>query len=653
MTGRIVDLRRLGLFLCVAVSISAPLGLLAPAALGQSIKLNGPLVLDGDVDVEYQISPDGNAVLYTADQDVDGEFELFSVPIGGGTATKLNDPLVVGGDVLRFFDVSSDSSRVVYNADQDVDSWFEAYSVPIGGGTVTKLNGPLPAEDDFLSVSPHISPDSSTVVYRAPQDTLHLHELYSVPIGGGAITKLNVPISPPDTVFLEGVSPDSSTVVYGVGPSGNDDRLYSVPIAGGTSTRLNGPLAGDDLTAWITPDSSTVVYWADQDMIDNHEVYSVPIGGGTVVKLNDPTHFPNRPTISPDSSMVVYVSRGLHSVPVGGGPVTTLSPLADNRYAISPDSSTVVFVDDVFNGIGPDDIYSVPIGGGTATKIGSALTFGDILDFDISPDSQTVVYRADGLNEPAQLFSVPIGGGPMTSLDEGTSDWAISPDGARVAFTNGGDLFSIPIGGGTPGKVNGPLVSGGSVRDYLFSPDSATIVYRADQDTDGVFELFAADAAGVIPPPPPPPPPPPVQLDVTAVHLGGGLIQYTLEIVNELGGNVAAQVSAQGNINQVISAFFGDVDIQSNADIADGFDAIYQGAGGKSADSWWNDLDFGTNNPPFGGAQGGEVGSTLFQFSAGTFGSPGGRSERHALGPGCDRRSSHGGTPGRLSRGPR
>ena len=41
------------------------------------------------------------------------------------------------------FLISPDSSRVVYRADQQTNEVFELYSVPLDGGSVTRLNGSL------------------------------------------------------------------------------------------------------------------------------------------------------------------------------------------------------------------------------------------------------------------------------------------------------------------------------------------------------------------------------------------------------------------------------------------------------------------------------------------------------------------------------
>ena len=98
---------------------------------------------------------------------------------------QLNENRALVGDVLDY-QVSPDGSTVVYRADQDADNVSELYSVPIGGGAVTKLNGALVIYGDVQSV--HIIPNGSTMVSRADQDTDQVFELYSVPIGGRAST---------------------------------------------------------------------------------------------------------------------------------------------------------------------------------------------------------------------------------------------------------------------------------------------------------------------------------------------------------------------------------------------------------------------------------------------------------------------------------
>jgi len=98
-----------------------------PSAGGIPIRLNGVLAEDGDV-TRAAFSPDGNRVVYLADQDTNDVFELFTVPSLGGTPLKISGPMTVGGNVTEW-QFSPDGHSVVYRADQDVDEQFELYSV--------------------------------------------------------------------------------------------------------------------------------------------------------------------------------------------------------------------------------------------------------------------------------------------------------------------------------------------------------------------------------------------------------------------------------------------------------------------------------------------------------------------------------------------
>ena len=98
------------------------------------------------------------------------------------------------------FAISPDSARVVYLADQDTDTLNELWSVPLSGGTVTKLNRTLVAGGDVQAFL--ISPDSDSVVYGADQDADTVDELLAVAITGGSVLDLNDPLVPGGDVSL-------------------------------------------------------------------------------------------------------------------------------------------------------------------------------------------------------------------------------------------------------------------------------------------------------------------------------------------------------------------------------------------------------------------------------------------------------------------
>jgi hypothetical protein len=85
----------------------------------------------------FQVSEDSSSVIYVADQDDNGVQQLYHVPSEGGSTTRINPSLVTGGDVasglfmirLPALHITPDSSSVLYLADQDTDGVLELYAV--------------------------------------------------------------------------------------------------------------------------------------------------------------------------------------------------------------------------------------------------------------------------------------------------------------------------------------------------------------------------------------------------------------------------------------------------------------------------------------------------------------------------------------------
>ena len=376
----------------------------------------------GSIFIQPKVSPDSQWAVFLADHESDEVWELFAVAIDGSSGpVKLSSTPVTGGDVISDFYITSDSARVVYTADQDTDEVFEVYSVPIdGSSSPTKLNGSLTAGGDVWLGIP--TPDGRSVIYRADQNTDELWELFAVPADGSSVaTKISgTPAGGGDVLTTWVVSPDGARVVY----LGDQDTIgvwevYSTALLGGSSpVKLSGTMTtGGD--AWanieITPDSSRVVYWADQTTDQVFELYSAPIDGSSgATKLNgalaaggsvDWTFL-----ISGDSSRVVYLADQntdevfeLYSVPVGGGASVRLhdpSPAAADVQASSfrllDDSSQVIYIadqdtDEVF------ELYSSNIAGGSAVRLsGTMPATGDVnWIVDVGEYSNRILYKAD------------------------------------------------------------------------------------------------------------------------------------------------------------------------------------------------------------------------------------------------------------------
>ena len=411
---------------------------------GLPIRLNPNLVSGGDVlgnvfSTGFEISPDGSRVIYIAYQNINDRFELFSVPIGGGNTERLNDDLAEGLVDMGVveFRISPDSSRVIYTADQNdqnsAGDELELFSVPISGGTTTRLNADLPTGGNVVDSSPLISADSSRVIYIADQNTVGVPELFSVPIAGGEPVPLNSNLVSGGEVtpFGHQISPDGSRVIYIADQNTVGVReLFSVPIAGGDVVRLNSNLvSGGEVSPFgvqISPDGSRVIYRADQNINNRFELFSVPITGGVLPeRLNENLVSSGQVIgfgISPDASRVIYLAdqninnvRELFSVPIAGGTAIRLNDTLVSggtvlNFRISPDSSRVIYLAEQ-NIDNISELFSVPITGGSVERVNDQLPFNAeiINNFGFSPDGRFIVYvgEQDVLGE-RELFSVEI-----------------------------------------------------------------------------------------------------------------------------------------------------------------------------------------------------------------------------------------------------
>ncbi len=509
-------------------------------------KLNAPLVGGGDVSSSL-ITPDGVRVVYLADQTNDETFELFGARLDGGAPPlQYNPPLPAGpvlGDVLGF-QATADGSRVLYRADQDSDETFELYSVKTGRNSdPVKLNGTLPDSGDVLADFA-LDADGRRVVHQVLAGS---YTLFSAPTDG-AHPPVELDSAASQFPLPFGISLDGTRVVYRKPVSATDHDLWSAQIDGGSPPVALAALAGARTVAefQLGPDSGAVVYRADQDVLARFELYRVPIDGSApALKLNQPLVSLGRVNsfrISPDGGRVVYLADAvvndrfevysvrsdgsrppvrLNGALVSGGDVTD--------FAISPDGARVVYRADQVNN-GQFDLFSVPIQGQRPPlRHSSGVVRTDLIrltalpaarsvepDFVVSADGGRVIYRADALADNViELFSVPSDGssdpvqlsGPMVAGGDVIS-FALSPDQSRVVYRADQradevfELFSVPPygTGGGPAIALDTLPSFGDVDSFRIDPDSQRVIYRADKNTDDVFELFAAPLDGSEPP---------------------------------------------------------------------------------------------------------------------------------------------------------
>ncbi len=123
--------------------------------------------------------------------------------------------------------------------------------------------------------------------------------------------------------------------------------------------------------------------------------------------------------------------------------------------------------------------------------------------------------------------------GVMPSFGD-VDSFGISPDGRYAVYLADQDtdgvfeLYSVRLGGGPPTRLNPLLPSGRGVYSYRISPDSGRVVYLANQETASAFELFSVPIGGPA---------------AAGVKLNGALVS---------GGNVSNNFQLSPDSNRVV-----------------------------------------------------------------------------------------------------
>lgn len=220
------------------------------------------------------------------------------------------------------------------------------------------------------------------------------------------------------------------------------------------------------------------------------------------------------PTPAPDGRRVVFTQQPfgglveLFSAPATGEvPPTRLSPAGDDvrLIAVTPDSARVVYTQD-------SALFSVPIAGPASARVRLADDVGTQPQVFVSPDSRKVVFVPPTRD---RVRVVPITG-PATAGGRLTDPFVpgatargvrVSADSRSVVYLSDQEtrgvlqLYRVPLTL-TPApdpptaRLNGPLVAGGNVAEFTLAPGGGPAIYRADEDADGVFELYRAQLGG-------------------------------------------------------------------------------------------------------------------------------------------------------------
>jgi Tol biopolymer transport system component len=174
-----------------------------------------------------------------------------------------------------------------------------------------------------------------------------------------------------------------------------------------------------------------------------------------------------------------------------------------NDYAWSPDGERLAFRG-TLNGL--FRLFTVRADGALLTEISALVTASDIQDFAWSPDGMRIAFRAQNarselMTSSAERAETVVVSTTVTDID--VVDYAWSPDGTRLAFRASAEpgnlaLYSTRATFADVRRLSSVFPSDASA--FAWSPTGQLIAYIADERADGIFELFTTTptrAAGV------------------------------------------------------------------------------------------------------------------------------------------------------------
>ena len=454
------------------------------------IKLSNVTVNGGNV-IDFAISPDGESVAYLADQDTDNTFAFYTVDINRILPENKISPDLTSNNFLDFsFAWAPDSSRVAYLADPDTPNKFELYTNKIDGSDNIKVSADFDDGADVreFSWAPLLIPGNRQIAYRADQDNLGIVELYTTFADEdgniGSLVVSDFPSGNVRTVEDFKWSPNGLLLAYRANQNTlNTIELYTTaPDIERVTVRVSGNNTQNGRTVtgfdW-SPNGSFIAFRINKDAVNNaiFDVFTtLPNAAGPGTKVSGPFNE------APGVTAFAWASNSVNIA-----------------YIANQNSADELFVASaavVESGVLISDSISPASGSGVSA-------------FSWAPDASLIAFVSD-IDIPTvdELYSTL----PVFSATDNdiklTADLALgqkvelpfawSPDTARVAYlANQDDILKVELYSATPDgknidKLSAALVTDGGVESFKWDTFGQGVAYLADQDTDGVFELYAS-----------------------------------------------------------------------------------------------------------------------------------------------------------------
>lgn len=353
---------------------------------------------------------------------------------------------------------------------------------------------------------PSLSPDRKEIVFVSGGD------VWTVPANGGTASLL---ISHPATESRPQFSPDGKRLAFVSNRTGNSD-IYVLNLETNDLSRITFDDVSDNLDAWSRDGKWLYFSSSSKDIAGMNDIFRVSSTGGTPQIVSGDRYtseFFAAP--APDGNSIAFSARGFGNAQwwrkgrshideseiwmKTGDTYNKLTDIGAKQLWTmwSGDGKQIYFVSDRN---GTQNIWTQT--GKNPARMLTDFKDGRVLWANISYDGKQIVFERnfkiwtlDATNGKASEVSINLRGLPATTLTERINlssqirEFALSPDGKKVAVVARGEIFAASVKDGGEGQR---LTSTAAAESFAaWSPDSRKVVYTSERN--GKLQIFQYD----------------------------------------------------------------------------------------------------------------------------------------------------------------
>lgn len=442
-----------------------------------------PTILSGDV-VTIQASENKSKMLFRSNPVADSQMHLYVTDADGSNVRRVTKDYPAGGGTMRSWVLTADGSKVIYIADQDTAGQEELYVVDTVGGTPVKVSGAISVAGGNITSFKYIEA-TGKIVYLGDLTTDSVVEVYIVNTDGTGNAKLSPAYSHAVGIQSWDVALDGSYVVlrwdYRVDEKIEIDKI---PTAGGAPVAINTAIGGSfDLSGFkISPDSQWICYWGAMAVTSRSDAKVVNAATPATNYLID-----NGVNTTQGVGLCDFTSDSAYVLLSGDW-------FTDGKTAMKS-----------FN-IGTQTLYTLnaSLPATSHTSWYSGLVEGANKRLITLSESSPEIYEIYSMNydgtDLRKISAAPYSGGQVNA-NNGSPVQILDDADKTIVYTGlietlgKWDLFAVRWDGTQKRKVVS-LNAFADIYDFTLFPGSSRVFYRADNDRDGVLNLYSINSDG-------------------------------------------------------------------------------------------------------------------------------------------------------------